>query len=294
MPQILKLGSGGLNGENWKVYHPDGTHMFTCGEKKANWYLENYDQETGKPLATQINNYEIRLSFEPKGKGYRRGEIFGLSGRKIRCVVSGEEESLQRHHIVPYCYRSHFEHEYKSKNHHDVVLVTHTVHEEYELQATEFKNQLAEEYGVETLNELNLKYTRLLSEYSEDKVRMLSKLKSIFTSYGKIPQDVIENNLRYVSQVTGLSYKDKISKYNYIQLWKLYTLLKDYYDADVERFKSENSDKYDHGKLLVEKLDNHQKIEEFVKRWRTHFIETTNPQYMPKGWSVDFRVKVEI
>lgn len=290
MAQILK----GLSGENWKVYHPDGTHMFTCGEKKANWYLENLDQKTGLPLATKIGDDEIQLTFEPKGKGYKNNESFGLIGRKVRCVVSGKSDGLQRHHIVPYCYRTHFDNEYKSKNHHDVVLVSHTVHEAYELEATKFKNQLAEEYGVKTLNELNLEYTRLIADYSEDKVKMLSKLYSIFNSYGRIPLEVIQENLKFVSEITGISYKDRISKFNYAQLWKMYVLLKEHYDADLENFKAENSTKFDHGRLLVEKLDSHDKIEEFVKRWRTHFIETMKPKYMPEGWSVDFRVKVEI
>lgn len=48
---------------------------------------------------------------------------------------------------------------------------------------------------------------------------------------------------------------------------------------------------YDHSYHVVQKLDTEEKLEEFVKLWRTHFIETTNPQYMPQGWSIDFKVK---
>jgi hypothetical protein len=292
MTQILKLGSKGLSGENWKVFHPDGTHMFTCGKKKANWYLENFDKNTGKPLASQISKFEIKLTFNPKGKGYKKDELFGLAGRKIRCVVSGLPENLQRHHIVPYCYRNHFHNQYKSKNHHDVVLLSNKIHEEYEVEATKFKNQLAEEYGVKTLNELNLEYTRLLSDYSEIKVKMLSKLYSIFSCYGKIPNDAIIENLKLVSEVTGLSYKNQLSKYNYIQLWKLYTILKEHYNQEIENFKYQNAHRFDHGKLLAEKLNDYEKIKDFVIRWRNHFIDTMNPQYMPEGWSVDFRVKI--
>lgn len=293
MPQILQLGSRGLSSENWKVYHPDGTHMFTCGERKALWYLSNTNEDD-EPLAKQIGEFEIQFTFEPKGKGYKNHEKFGLVGRKIQCVVSGEENGLQRHHIVPYCYRTHFDEEYKSKNHHDVVLVTHKVHEAYELEATKFKNQLAKEYGVKTLNELNLEYTKVLSKFSENKVRAISKLYAIFSSYGRIPQKVIIDNLKFVSKVTGISYEDKLSKMTYVELWKLYTLIKEHYNEELDEFKRINAPKYDHGKLLVEKLDNHEKIVEFVKRWRNHFVETMQPKYMPEGWSVNFRVKVEI
>ena len=293
MPQVLKKGSRGLSTENWKVYHPDGTHMFTCGERKANWYLNNTNED-GKPLAKKIGDYKIQFTFEPKGKGYKKGEVFGLASRVIRCVVSGEENNLQRHHIVPYCYRQHLPDEYKSKNHHDVVLVTNKAHEEYELSATEYKNELAHEYGVPTLNELNLKYTKLLSQFSEDKVKVISKIYAIFSNYGKIPQHVIDDNLKLLSRVTGISYEAKISKMNYIELYWLYSNLKQEYTDEMNKFKEENSIRFDHGKLLVEKLDTHDKIEDFIKKWRKHFIETMNPEYMPKGWSVDFKVKVEI
>ena len=44
----------------------------------------------------------------------------------------------------------------------------------------------------------------------------------------------------------------------------------------------------------MKKLDSHEKIEEFVKMWRAHFVQTMKPKYMPEGWSINFRVKVEL
>ncbi|GAH04643.1 unnamed protein product, partial [marine sediment metagenome] len=94
MPQVLKKGSKGLNLENWRVFNEEGKHMFTCGENKAKWYLN-------KNLAKVTGKNEIHLTFEPQGYGYEDGEVFGLAGRVIRCVVTGHDEGLQRHHIVP-------------------------------------------------------------------------------------------------------------------------------------------------------------------------------------------------
>ena len=51
---------------------------------------------------------------------------------------------------------------------------------------------------------------------------------------------------------------------------------------------------YDHGYHVVSKLDDHEKIVEFVRMWRQHFVDTMKPQFMPLGWSIDFRVKVEL
>lgn len=292
MPQVLQQGGKNLNNENWKVYHPNGKHMFTCGERKAEWYLNKIDDD-GKPLAIKTGDFEIQFRFEPKGDGYREGEIFGLAGREMRCVVGGETEGLQRHHIVPYCYRSHFQTEYKSKNHHDVVLITYRNHEAYEIEATKFKNKVAELYDIRTLNELNLEYTKLLCEFSDTKVKTVSKLYALFGSYGKIPHDIVLDNLKFVGEQLGIPYKQLIS-FNYIQLYKLYLELKKRYEVDFQKIKKSNRKEYDHGYHLMKKLDTHEKIEDFVKMWRAHFVQTMKPKYMPEGWSINFRVKVEI
>ena len=286
MPQILQTGSKNFNTENWEVYHPNGKHMFTCGERKAEWYLS-------KELAIQIDKHKIKLTFEPKGYGFSDGEIFGLAGRIIQCVVTGENEGLQRHHIIPYCYRSHFPEEYKSKNHHDVVLVTYGIHEIYELEASKFKNQLAKEYDIRTLNELNLEYTKVLCEYSNEKIKMISKFNAIFTSYGHIPSDVVVNNLKLVSMLTGISFK-KLKLLNYMQLYKLYRHLKSIHEDEFNELKRKNKTKFDHGYHLVKKLNTHKKIEGFVRRWRQHFLDSMKPKFMPEGWGVNFRCKVEL
>lgn len=288
MPQTLKIGSKNLGIENWKVLHKEGHHMFTCSERKATWYLK-------KKLAHIVKGEHntIQLTFESKGYGFNENEIFGLAGREVRCVVTAEKDGLQRHHIVPYCYRTHFPDEYKSKNHHDVVLVTYKAHEEYERHAFDFKNQMAEIYNVPTLNELNLDYTKLLSEYSSDKVKMLSKLHSIFKNNGNIPDEIIVENLKHVVEYIPFSLK-RICELNYMQLYKIYLYLRQKHQEDFEIFKEENKLKYDHGYHVVQKLDTHEKIENFVKMWRRHFIDTMKPKYMPLGWSVDFRVKVEL
>ena len=92
---ILKIGGKNLNTENWEVYHPNGTHMFTCGEKKATWYLD-------RNLAKKTAEGKIMLTFEPKGTGFESDEVFGKTIRETICVVTGNPEGLQRHHIVPY------------------------------------------------------------------------------------------------------------------------------------------------------------------------------------------------
>ena len=62
----------------------------------------------------------------------------------------------------------------------------------------------------------------------------------------------------------------------------------------LEEFKQNNRIYYDHGYHVMKKLDTEEKIENFVKLWRNHFINTMNPQHMPIGWSVDFRIKTKV
>lgn len=277
----LKLGGKRLNVENWKVFHPNGKHMFTCGENKANWYLE-------RDLAIITDDDSIQLTFEPKGSGFSDDEIFGLKPRKIICVVSGVEYDLQRHHIIPYCYRTYLPDEYKSKNHHDVVLINAVKHIEYELIANRFKDFIADVYGVKTIGECNSEFTYTLLNMRKEYTIALSNLNSLFVGFDKIPNINKFKKLEIISQETNIPFETLIN-FNYIQLYKLYQELSNQCYIAKKTLK-ENKLEYDHGYQVVQKLDTHEKIKEFIILWRNHFIDTMKPQYMPEGWSIDFRV----
>lgn len=283
---ILKVGSKNLNSENWKVYHPSGRHMFTCGEKKAAWYLE-------RNLAVLIGKKKIRFTFKPKGNGFEDDEEFGRGIRENKCVVSGLEDGLQRHHIVPYCYRTYFPEKYKSKNHHDVVLVNHEIHSDYEQEANTYKDEIARIYGVKTITEYNVEYTLKLREVGKESSILINAIHSLFQSYGRMPDSIKIEKLQFISERTNIPYS-VIERLSYIQMYKLYLLLKEQHNDEIDAFKAENRYLYDHGYHVVQNLNTEEKIEEFVKLWRNHFIQTTNPKYMPHGWSIDFRIKTKI
>jgi len=283
---ILKVGSKNLNAENWEVYHPNGTHMFTCGEKKATWYLE-------RNLATRTDDGKIMLTFEPKGNGFESNEIFGKSIREAICVVTGLEEGLQRHHIVPYCYRTHLPEAFKSKNHHDVVLINHGKHSEYEQLATQYKDEVAVMFGVKTIQELNIEYTRKLREIGRDNAILINNILSIFKTYGRISEEIKLKKLQQISIESGIPF-ETICSYNYIQLYKLYDLLREVHVKNQYEFKVKYRKEFDHGYHVVKQLDSEEKIKNFVKLWRNHFIDTMQPQFMPIGWSIDFRIKTKI
>lgn len=283
---ILKLGSRNLNAENWEVYHPNGTHMFTCGEKKATWYLD-------RNLAKRMDDGKIMLTFVPKGNGFEANEIFGRSVREDICVVTGVNDSLQRHHIVPYCYRTYFPKKYKSKNHHDVVLIQHQKHSEYEIVATTYKDVIAEMFDVKTITEFNMEYTSKLREVGKKNAVLLNTIHSIFKTYNKFSHGMKMEKLKLISDGTGIPF-EIVCDYNYIQLYKMYLLLKEAHTNEMHEYKNANRKKYDHCFYVVQYLDTEEKIESFVKLWRKHFLDTMRPKFMPRGWSVDFRIKTNI
>jgi len=283
---ILKIGSKNLNAENWEVYHPNGTHMFTCGEKKATWYLE-------RDLAERMDDGKIMLTFEPKGTGFETNEVFGKSVREAICVVTGVADGLQRHHIVPYCYRTYFPEQYKSKNHHDVVLINHERHSEYEQLASQYKDVIAGEFGVKTIGELNIEYTAKLREIGKPNAILLNNIHSLFKTYGKVSDEVRIEKLHQIAEGIGLPF-ETVCDYTYIQLYKMYLILKEEHIKEQLEFKQTYRKEYDHGYHVIQKLDTEEKIMDFVKVWRNHFIETMKPKFMPNGWSVDFRIKTKI
>jgi len=260
--------------------------MFTCGEKKVYWYLE-------RTLAKIIGDKKIQLNFIPKGNGFEDYEDFGRGIRETRCVVTGREDGLQRHHIVPYCYRTYFPEEFKSKNHHDVVLINNEIHGEYELLANLYKDDIAHAFGVKTINEFNVEYTTKLREIGKENAIIIHAINSIFKCYGRMPYKIKLEKLHFISKKTNIPY-NVIKDFTYIQMYKLYLLLKQRHIDEIYAFKEENRHLYDHGYHVVQKLDTEEKIMEFVKLWRNHFIDTMQPKYMPNGWSIDFRIKTKI
>lgn len=44
-----------------------------------------------------------------------------------------------------------------------------------------------------------------------------------------------------------------------------------------------------YGRKVVELLDN---IQEFVVRWRKHFIEVVKPEFMPNSWDINRKIKI--
>jgi len=208
--------------DNFKIYHPDGTLMCFCSNKKAKWYLKN-------DLAVLESPGNIRLTFMPKGYGDPE-EI--LVGRRNCCVIGGDTENLTKHHVVPTQYRQHFDSSYKDKNSCDLVVLSRDEHDRYEEIANDFKNILEKDFVDADFIDANDAWSEAKSIYNciknyydkippSRQVYMISRLAGLKSKWGFTDEDLNSRTL------TGNLERNKlivtnIGIVNMIVLWKLH------------------------------------------------------------------------
>lgn len=244
---------------NVLVKGPDGTPLFRCDAGKANFYLR-------KNLATKVaengTGSVIQLTFMPGGPGRSMDDPYFLAPKYNRCVVEGREDNLSRHHIVPACYWRHFPAWVRTHNEYDLVPLCVSCHDQYETVADELKRELAEEYNAPG------RPHRAIN-------RITSQLRSAANAL-----------MRYGDQLPPARAEE------------LRQLLKDFYPREatiedegqlIEHF-AETHHRTNVGRFIASQLTTPDEINDFIVRWRTHFIETMDPAFMPEHWSIERRV----
>lgn len=254
---------------NIHVYSIDSKLMFKTNLKKANWYLNNskklaevieWDDDLNIPKA-------IKFTFETNGLGYfnkDNGTGYFLSEKYNKCVVTGNEDwqELSKHHIVPYMFFKWLPVEYKSRNCHDVVLITREQHYLYELQANKLKDIIAMELDIPTLSE----YSRRISRKA---------------SYVGMANAILSNDVPLEKKIDlCIKFRNKTGFVPTTENVKGY----------INSVKNEYQMAEFYGKYVIEKINNYQ---EFIERWRKHFIETMKPKYMPNGWAIENNIYTE-
>lgn len=59
--------------------------------------------------------------------------------------------------------------------------------------------------------------------------------------------------------------------------------------AGLNKEEVTQNDKILIGKAVVEKLDSEEKIIEFIKMWRQHFLDVNKPRFLPPAWDVNHK-----
>lgn len=246
--------------DNILMVHPDGAPMCRLSARKARFYLRNglAEEIPGDPPT-------IRLLFEPAGPG-QAGNEYMLSARASRCVVCGTEESLTRHHVVPYCYRRHLPRRYtiRSSNY-DVLVLCVEHHLQYEAAADQLKVTIAAELGVHTHG--SLRVSRLRSAEQRIHCRASASANALLRYSATMPPERIQELQEGVAAYLGRPPTEEDLK-------------------EVAGHKANLDTSPPHGLQVVEKVED---VHAFVVRWRRHFIDTMNPAFLDSNWDPEQR-----
>lgn len=228
--------------ESYSMHSPTGEFMCYCNKKKAYWYIN-------KKLASWIDDKKFRLIFEPNGKG-KADNPYYTQNIKNCCVVCGSEKELNKHHVVPYVFRSRLPLEYKESNHHDILATCIDCHEMYEEKANLLKKNIADELNVSMENGMSLEQVKNKKILSAQ--RLLERV-----SKGEI-KGVPEDKIIILKEKAAQPLFEEIAEHG--AAWA---------DEIMKIILSKNE-------LFI-----------FAKKWRQHFVDTMNPKYLPKYWSID-------
>lgn len=231
---------------NCSVLNVNGDLMFRCNEKKLNWYLS-------RNLAKLVKDKVGQLLFAPAGPGHA-GIEFYVSEKVNQCVVCGSDQKLTKHHVVPRCYRRFFPPDRRDHLSYDVLLLCENCHETYEFEADKLKSVIIKEYQI--------------VEHGQVQNRQLTTVRNAACALqihrDKMPAKRIEELMNRLKLYYGTEINDdhieKASKLVCIKVDKRWP-----------------------GGYVVDKIDN---LDDFINRWRNHFVSVMNPQFLPKGWAI--------
>jgi hypothetical protein len=239
----------------------NGKEMFRCAQRKMNWYLT-------RGLAEKISEDPplFKLLFAPKGPGHH-GDDFFLQDRENKCVVCGSLEDLTKHHVVPHCYRRFFPKIYNRYGTYDVMMLCEGDHVSYERYSTQLKLKLAEEYDA-PLNGWVPAENRESFKVNDKVIRTATTL----LKHGeKIPEPRKSELYSTIKEFLG---KDIVATEDLEQLTKIV-------ETRIEVVP--------HGQIVVSKITC---IDDFNIRWRKHFYEIMNPQFLPQYWDMERRFTI--
>lgn len=238
-----------------RMESPDGEFMCYSSYRRANWYMV-------RNLAQWIGSKTFRLNFVPQGNG--KADVPYYSEKvENRCVCCGTEENMTRHHVFPYMFKCKLPIQYKSRSNYDILPVCSDCHEKYERVADILKRDLENEV---------VRKSNIHCDPSE-----IKKIKSVLASR------------RFLEQ-----YNEYPDFYRNVPKNKIAEHKKNASQKINERILNQSivNKKYWVEKLMDCMKDDEEKLFEFVKMWRKHFVDTMNPQYLPKLWVIDMEVEV--
>ena len=199
-----------------EVYSQDGRFLSHTSKKRAIWYFK-------RNLAEKIDDSDnIRLCFIEKE--------FILDYNNFResyqdyCVCCGTKDNLTKHHVVPQQYFPYLPVEFKEFNHHDLLTMCRTCHNEYEDKATELRDKIYSDFVPLYYRRLvrdihlirNLKYKR---DYKKnDPIKIGNKISKILEKYDGLIDDSYEFDInKYLIETLSVKVFILIWRYHFYE-----------------------------------------------------------------------------
>jgi hypothetical protein len=247
--------------DNCLIQAPDGTPVSRCLRSRLDWYLS-------RGLATRIDENTIRLHKQPSGCSH----VKEATEVKINiCVVCGGNHKLSIHHVVPYCFRNALPLEWRASSalYHDTVALCDECHRQYEIHGNRLKRDLANRFGIsehgygviiEGRRTTMRSYARTLLGMPPRKKKR--KRKFYFNPPPERRQELISRITEYIGHEPTNEELLEMTEWNAV---------------------IKGSDYVPYGKYIVDRFD----PAELVLMWRSHFLDTMKPKFMPDYWSLD-------
>lgn len=247
--------------ENCFLKGPDGTTLATVNRSKATWYVNKNLGEV-----TCEDPFTVNLFFEPSGRPMPDADYYTTIKDNI-CVVCEGTESFVRKMIIPHDYRRYFPVELKDHMSHDVLLMCLDCHRIAQRWDEQMRQHLASKYNAH----LGTKDQRMhLDNPQLTKVR--SAAKALHLNRSKLPESRAEELLAIL---------------------KAYCKDEELTDEVIERLsaldiKMKNQTYGEpHGQRVVNAFVHENRLPEFIRMWRQHFLDNMQPKHLPPMWSVE-------
>ncbi|KAG0727407.1 Exonuclease 3'-5' domain-containing protein 2 [Chionoecetes opilio] len=256
---------------NCQLRAPDDQPLCTLDPKKARWYVT-------KGLAHIVSEEPliVRLNFEPTGRpqAEREDGEFYLKVRLNVCVVCGEEESYIRKNIVPHEYRRHFPPLLKHHQNHDVLLLCFPCHRQSNILDADLRTRLGREFQAPVGNDPGAK-----SVIDNNHKLARNAARALLKHRGSLPEARVEEYQCAVQRFFGCESltEEQLEEAANMEV-KVYTGQQEHGQTVVDAYK----------RVGLSKLE---------KRWRQNFLDTMEPRFLPKCWSVThnmFKMKLKM
>lgn len=252
--------------DNCSLQAPDGDMLCTIDRRKADWYLK---QGLGTEIAGE-SMFTVRLNFEPAGRAVGETGEYYKTPRENCCVVCGKTDELLRKNVVPHEYRKFFPTVMKDSTSHDVVLLCWICHQKSNKFDLAMRQKLQDK--------CNAPMSGVVLDEELAAVKKLSKDQKIAKPL-VLGKNIPESRKEELRQQLAESYPGQEIDDEF---------LRNLLSREVPNHSTVQGPS--HGQLVVQRFKQDQGLVELEKLWRSHFLNTLEPKFMPELWDVNHNV----